>query len=113
MKKNFYYYNQPLYAIFKKENGTLYGYIERSFCMDWSKDTVRLWPKEYILPKNKKHMDDNDIKKFINFKPKDKLNNIFITRVRNKKCPVDIVFDDLKNISKFNFRNKKFSLKSK
>ena len=95
------YLKQPLYAIFIKEDDTLKGYIEHSFFMDYSRTFVRLWSKKdflYILDK------DPHLRK----KP------YILTRIRSKKCPVEINFEeDLSVSKKFNSRNKRFTLKSK
>jgi len=95
------YLKQPLYAIFLKEDDTLKGYIEQSFSMDYSRSFVRLWTKKdffYILNNN----------------PHFRKKPYILTRVRSKKCPVEINFEPFDKASdKFNFRNKRFALKSK
>lgn len=113
MKKEDYnrYFNQPLYAIFIKEkalypnkdNGIL-GFVENSFYMNYDRYFVRVWEKKDVEPIIRKHF-----KKY--YKPSD----YFVVRIRSKKCPVEITFNNLNNpkLKKFAFRNHPFTIKKK
>ncbi len=105
MKNYNKYYNQPLYAVFRRtEEGVLLGWVEHSFSMDWSPDKVRVWTREYSANcfTNQKALDE-----WIGMK------GCFVARVRSKNCPANIVLDTLtEETKKFERRNKKFTEKA-
>lgn len=96
--KSTQYYDQPLYGIFLRENGVLMGYVEDSFSMSFNKEYVRLWPKADIEFWNKRICRDK--------------RDLFIVRVRSKKCPVDVTLNPItKDMGKYQIRNKRFTVK--
>lgn len=116
MKNRNSYYNQPLYAIFKRDKeGRLLGYVENSFCMSWDLERVRVWPSNDSGYDLVSKGDMRRILPWMDRKTKKNKEGIFVVRLRSAKCPVDVKFDnipiDSKDYRKYNFRNKVFKLK--
>lgn len=103
MKNYNKHYNQPLYAVFIKQGETLYGYVENSFSMSWTTNYIRVWTKDEIgeALTNKKSLT-----KWVG-RP-----DCFVARVKSKKCPADIVLQNLTDkTGKYEWRNKMFKAK--
>lgn len=106
MDKRHNYYNQRFYAIFRRdESGKLLGYTEHSFWMGWDENSVRIWPESAFT--RGFFGDKASVDKWMN------RSDYLLVRVNSKRCPVNIEFDEItKDMSKFQFRNKKFTIKS-
>lgn len=105
------YYNQPFYAVFRRDkDGNLEGYVEHSFAMGWSKTHVRIFPRENLHNEYVNYLNEH-VGEFCG-RHNGNDYEIFFVRVRSKKSPVDIILDPITNkMTKYDFRNKQFTIK--
>ncbi len=94
-----------LYGLFKEENGTIKGFVERSFWMEWSEERVRQFTLKDALHSLK------------SYRGKKHNPNVFLYRLTRTNGPIQVDWESHtkecidKKCSKLFARNPKFSIR--